>query len=109
MKSLLKKDVNYNFRSESTLEIFDQARCREVDPRLFEVDSRWTHKQIKEKTWIPLTMCASCPLRGLQGACVRWVLPQETENDIVAGGWVWVHGRPVINHNGEPYMKELAR
>ena len=109
MKSLLKQGVNYNFRSEATVDMFEQAHCRDVDPQLFEVDSRWTFKQVKELTWIPLTVCAACPLRGLKGACVRWVLPQETENDIIAGGWVWIHGRPVMNWEGQKYSKELAR
>lgn len=94
-------ETDFNFRDDSTIDTFEGARCRGVDPSLFEVNPRLRGERLAREAWIALSTCSDCPLRGLRGACVQWVKPADSDNNIVAGGWVWIMGQAVLSHTGE--------
>jgi hypothetical protein len=93
--------TDFNFRDDDTVDTFETAKCRGVDPTLFEVNPRLRGERLQNAAWIALSTCSTCPLRGLRGACVQWVKPAESDNNIIAGGWVWIMGQPILSHTGE--------
>jgi hypothetical protein len=94
---------DFNFRSDAVIDTFEKAKCRGVSPDVFEVNPRAKGAVLAAQTWIALSTCSTCPLRGLQGACTKWVDPEGSQNNIVAGGWVWIMGKPVLSWYGETH------
>ena len=85
----------------------DDVPCASALPWLFDIDAspysqiitwragapRHPAPHVRDRLRIALRYCADCPLATREW-CVSSVRPQESKATIVAGGVVWVGGRP---------------